>query len=188
LDGLTAVGSPYSIAVGCPESRDKMDYENVKTFKELAEAIQDQIESHKCNANEAEKLRAEGVSYISPGALINFYDATDACITFIRLKAESKRDDLPKEIPTNLIDLLNLCSYAARHKTEPKADAATENNKELSMAKMVRIYIDQNLKITLPDCKKKVNAALKLQGRIVKPHSIRNAFYDYKKHLKIKGI
>jgi hypothetical protein len=93
-----------------------MNYENVKTFKELAETLKDHFSVN---------TDVEGEVNMSPNALN--YDVTAARLAFVRLKAENRRDDLPKEIPTDLIDLLSLCEYAVQDKSESKKDTATKN-------------------------------------------------------------
>lgn len=168
-----------------------MDYEDVKTFKELLDAINCSL---KQEAEAQEQEAQTGNCTVRVGALHLNLSIPEEIRRFqqdaLRLRAENPFLP-PVQDSNNVLYYQNYCIDAIKiidEKTHPKADAATENNKGPSMAKMVRIYIDQNPKITLPDCKKKVNVALKLQGKIVSPNSIRNAFYDYKKHLRTKLI
>lgn len=93
------------------------------------------------------------------------------------------------EVVEDLELLKTIMKYARQKLTTTQTDNGSgDAAKNLSMNKMVQIYIDQNRKITFQNCKKKVNAALKLQDKIVSPNSIRNAFYKHKNYLKTKDI
>ena len=100
-----------------------MRYENVKSFEQLAEAIQKQIEF------EGRPHEIEGAFNMMPDGRTEVMDCeltpivhnmTQARLAFARLKREGNRDDLTTVIPTDAIDLLSLCNDAASNKTKPR--------------------------------------------------------------------
>jgi len=97
-----------------------MRYEEVKTFEQLTEAIQEHI---KLAMNNSFEGKFEGEYDTTPGAVavagipeLPHIDTGLARLVFVRLKKEGKRDDLPSDIPTDAINLLSLCIEAARSK------------------------------------------------------------------------
>jgi hypothetical protein len=114
-----------------------MRYEEVTSFEQLAEAIQKHIESGKFS--QAGSLGTFEGEYRTLGGRTDF-DMTAARLAFVRLKKEGSRSDLPGEIPTDAIDLLNVCMEAARPKLhKPEADRADLSSEPTSKAQQPKI-------------------------------------------------
>ena len=98
-----------------------MNYQDVKTFRELAEAIKEHIDSHRIPCTDV--LRGEGVLYVNSKTL----STTDARLAFIRLKNKFSVE-LP--VPDGLIELLDSCGDADRKlqdKSEPEKPAEADS-------------------------------------------------------------
>jgi hypothetical protein len=104
---------------------DKMNYQNVKTFPELAEAIKEYIDSHRTYCTDS--LREESVMYVNVKKL----STTDARLAFVRLK-----NKFGVELPVpdgDLIELLDSCGVAERKFQEKEAlekPAKTDDRKD----------------------------------------------------------
>jgi len=119
----------------------KAEYEDVKSFEQLAEAIQEHIESGKPSPDSLDNkyTRKARKHYREIGGKVD-YDMTLARLAFARLKREGKRDDLGAEIPTDAIDLLSLCNEAAGKQDTTDADCTKDKDlKENMLSKRERI-------------------------------------------------
>ena len=97
-----------------------MNYQDVKTFQELAKAIKEHIDSHRIPCTDV--LRGEGVMYVNANKL----STTDARLAFIRLKNKFSVE-LP--VPNDLIELLDSCGDADRKlqdQSEPEKQTEPE--------------------------------------------------------------
>jgi len=84
--------------------RRKLNYQNVKTFKELAETIQEYIDRHKvpCQDSTTGEMSMQ---------LLTSLSTTDARLAFIRLKSKVGLDIA---VPSDLITLIDSCNKAAK--------------------------------------------------------------------------
>ncbi len=117
-----------------------MNYQDVKTFQELAEEIKKHIDSHRIPCTDV--LRGEGVMYVNAKEL----STTDARLAFVRLK---NKFGVELPVPDDLIELLDSCGDADRKVQDKSAlKEPAEAGQDATPAKIINI---ENFKGVLGD-------------------------------------